>query len=136
MAAITKVGDPTFSTVGVPPNCRLTGLVAGETLDQCDIVYIKGSDGKVYKATAAAANEASRAVGFAGEAASAGQPVTICRQGNVGYGSGMTPGTQVFLSAATAGLVVDAASAHAAHPIGFVFSAKKIYFDFSLFVQV
>lgn len=130
MSTITKVGSPTFSTVGVPPNGRLTGLVAGETLAAADIVYIKGSDGKVYKAIAAAANEAALPVGFAGEAASAGQPVTVCRSGNVEYGSGMTPGVKVFLSAGTAGAVDNATSTHAPNPIGFSFTAKKIFFHF------
>ncbi len=132
MADITKYGSTASISTAVPPTTsRLPGLVAGETLAEGDVVYIKASDGKLYKALAEN-SEKRFAVGLAGEAASAGQPCTILRNLTVGYGSGLTPGAKVYVSGATAGAIADAATAtYGTSPIGFCMDAKRIHFHFA-----
>lgn len=134
MAAISRTtGGNTISTAVPPTNARIPGHVAGEALEAGDVVYIKASDGRLWKATAAGANEAARAVGLAGEQASAGQAVTLLRNISVGYSTGLTPGAPVFLSPSVAGNLDDATSANAPRPIGFVLGdGKRIHFHFNV----
>jgi hypothetical protein len=129
MANIDRYGSPTLSTTLVPPNSRLTGLVAAETIAAGDIVYIT-SAGKIAKAQAV--NSALQyAIGVAGEDASAGQAVTILRNVGIGYATGLTPGQKVYVSAGTAGNIDDAATAtYAPNPIGFALDTKRIFFHF------
>ena len=108
MSTLTKVGTPSPSTLLIPANCKLTGLVAGEAIAAGDACYIK-SDGKIWKATGTAANAAAQVDGFAAEAASVGEAVTLVWDVNLRYGSGMTPGAKYYLSA-TAGALDDAAT--------------------------
>lgn len=132
MADIVKYGgQATPSTVVPPTTSRLPGLVAGETLASGDTVYIKASDGRVYKALAEN-SEKQYAIGLAGEEASAGQAVTILRNITMGYSNALlTAGQKVYNSGATAGAVADAATAtYGANPIGFALDTKRIFFHF------
>lgn len=125
MAAITKVGTP--SLCSVLPNAsanKITGLLAGEAIAAGDACYIK-SDGKVWKSTGTAANAAAKVHGWAGVAAAAGEAITLLFDVNLEYGSGMTPGADIFLSA-TAGLIGDAATTGGTAPIGVVIDATRI----------
>ncbi len=125
MADITKVGTP--SLCSVLPNAsanKISGLEAGEAIAAGDVCYIK-SDGKVWKATGAAANAAARVAGWALVAAAAGQGVTLLFEVNIEYGSGLTPGALYYLSA-NAGLIADAASTGGTSPIAQALSATKI----------
>ena len=125
---MAEVRLQTFASLAsaVPgPNHAITGLLAGEVLVKGNIVYIKASDGRAYKATGAAANEAARARGVVAEAASIGEACTIHR--GVRYrwtlkqvDGGPAPGTELFLSGTNAGELADAASIGGLLPIAFV----------------
>jgi len=124
MAAITKVGTPSFSSLLVPQKDRLTGLVAGEVLAAGDACYI-ASTGLVMKSTGTAANAAAKVRGFASQITAIGEAVTLVMDANWRYGAALTPGANVFLST-TAGLLDDAATTGGTAPIGFVVDATRI----------
>lgn len=128
MADITKAAAPSLSSPLPPPSNQTTGLVAGEALGVWDAVYIKTSDGKVYKATGAANNAAARVFGFVPQAHASGDKDVTVYHGNVNvrYAAGMSPGTYLFLSGATAGALADAASTGGIQPIAYVIDATRI----------
>lgn len=125
MATLTKVGTPSLTTI-IPDGANRVGsnLKAGEALGACDPCYIK-SDGKVYKSDGTAANAAAKCHGFSGMAADAGQPVTLYDGVDFRYGSGLTPGTPLFVSA-TAGALDDAATTGGTGLVGYVIDATRI----------
>jgi hypothetical protein len=97
---VTKSATASIDVSTGVVNFPLTGLVAGEDIALCDLVYIK-SDGKIWRATAAAANAAAKAIGIAPRAAKAGQPITVfpgpnqvVRYSDAGFG---TPGVLLFV---------------------------------------
>jgi hypothetical protein len=124
MADIAKSGTPSLSTVTTQVN-SLAGLIAGEAIAAGDACYIK-NDGKAWKSTGAAANAAAQVYGFAAQAASVNEAVTLVYDVRIRYGAGLTPGTKVFLSA-TAGLIGDAATTGGTAPIGVVVDATRIH---------
>ncbi len=126
MAAVAKSGTPSMSSLLNPANTQLSGLLAGEAIAAFDACYIN-SDGKVYKATGAAANAAAKVRGYAPIAAAAGESVTLVWDVRVRYGSGMTPGAQLYLSGTTAGGLDDAASTGGTAPIGYVVDATRVH---------
>ena len=117
MADIAKSGTPSLASVTNQIN-SLAGLLAGEAIAAGDACYIKASDGKVYKSTGAAANAAAEVHGYAAQAASIGEALTLVWDVRVRYGAGLTPGAKVYLSGATAGALADAASTGGTKPIG------------------
>jgi len=125
MADVAKSGTPSLATATTQVN-SLSGLLAGEALAAGDACYIK-SDGKVWKATGAAANAAARVFGYACAAASVGEAVTLAWDVRFRYGAGLTPGANVYLSGATAGALADAASIGGIEPIGQVVDATRIH---------
>jgi hypothetical protein len=85
---------------------QITGLVLGENVAQNDPLYIKGSDGKVYKSSGAAVAEAANFIGIAPRAGLAGQPITIFGMGvrlRIAAAGTLTPGSKVFLGAVAGG---------------------------------
>lgn len=129
MAAITKVGTPTISTLTVEVR-KLSGLVAGEDIGAGDACYIKASDGKIWKSIAAAINAASKVRGYAAKEAKAGEPCTLVWDVRFNYGSGLTPGASIYLSEVTAGALADAVSTVSSfptQPIGYVVDAKRVH---------
>lgn len=126
MADIAKSGTPTLASL-TPPQClQHAGLKTGAAVAAGDACYIKGSDGLVYPATGAAVNAAAKVRGFAAEAASSGDPVTLLFDVVFAYGSGLTPGADYYLSGATAGALADAASTGGTAPIGYAVDATRI----------
>jgi hypothetical protein len=125
LADIAKVGTPSVSTPAPPPNCKLSGLLAGEDLAAGDACYVK-SDGKVWRSTGAAANAAAKVRGFAAQATKSGEAVTLFWDVNFGYGSGLTPGADYYLSGATAGALADAASTGGTSPIAYAVDDKRV----------
>src|SRR5690242_16171116 len=109
MADIAKSGTPSLASTLPANEQQIPGLLAGEAIAQGDICYI-ASDGTVMRATGAAANAAANARGIAAMAAATGEAVTLFRNVRFGYGSGLTPGANYYLSGATAGALADAAS--------------------------
>ena len=125
MAEIAKSGTPSLSTLTTQVN-SLAGLLAGEAIAAGDACYIK-SDGKAWKSTGAAANAAAEVHGFAAQAASVGEAVTLCWDVRFRYGAGLTPGTKLFLSGTVVGGLADAASTGGTKPIAFVVDATRIH---------
>jgi hypothetical protein len=124
MADIAKSGTPSLSSVLPGQDKTISGLLAGEAIAVGDACYIK-SDGKIWRSTGAAANAAAKVDGFAAVAAPVGEAVTIVFDVNMYYGSGMTPGARIYLSA-TAGAIADAATTGGTAPIGFVVDATRV----------
>lgn len=115
MAEVTKGAVPTPSTLVPPANCIVAGLLAGEAIAAGDMVYVKASDGKVYRTTAAAANEAAGSWGMSPEAASAGEAVSIYHHMVFGYkplvgGTAKGANAILYLSATVAGGLSDTAT--------------------------
>lgn len=101
MALLTRIasaGGDTTHLIKVP---QISGdEYAGADLDVCAVCYKKASDGLWYMSNGTAVNEAARGFGFTARAVKAGNPVTIYRLGaRLGYGSGMTIGTLLFVAA-------------------------------------
>lgn len=126
MADVAKSGTPSLCSPVPPPNNRISGLLAGEAIAAGDACYIK-SDGKVWKATGAANTAPAKVAGFAAQAASVGEGVTLFFDVNFNYGSGLTPGARYFLSGATAGALADAASTGGLTPIAFAVDATRVH---------
>lgn len=124
MAEIVKTGVPSLASLTVQ-NESISGLFAGEALGAFDAIYVN-ADGKVYKATGAAANAAAKVRGFAAQAVSAGEAVTIYTNPRVRYGTGLTPGANLFLSGTVAGGLADAASTGGTGMVGFVVDATRV----------
>jgi len=125
MTAIAKSGVPSLATALPPQNEQIPGLLAGEAIGGGDIVAIR-ADGRVYKANLAAGTP-DTARGIAAHPASAGEAVTIYRNVRFGYGTGLTPGIDVFLAPTVAG-GLDTAGGEDDLPIGFVVDATRIQF--------
>lgn len=125
MADIAKSGTPSLATTLPGPENTIGGLLAGQAIAAGDACYVK-SDGKIWKATGAAANAAAVVNGFAAKAASSGEAVTLLRDVTFHYGSGLTPGAVYYLSGATAGALADAASTGGVNPIGFAVDATRV----------
>lgn len=119
MAAIAKSGTPTVATRTPPQNEQIPGLVAGEAIAAFDACTI-ASDGTVMLASG---TEAVR--GVAAYEASTGEPITLFRNVRAAYGSGLTPGTTVRLSATVGGGLDDAGTGAI---LGFVVDTERIQF--------
>jgi len=124
MADIAKSGTPSLCSVTTQVN-SLAGLLAGEAIAAGDACYIK-SDGKVWLATGAAATAPAQVYGYATQAASVGEAVTLAYDVRFRYGAGLTPGAKIFLSA-TAGALSDAATTGGTAPIGVVVDATRVH---------
>lgn len=130
MAEISKTGTPSTSGILPPMTMQVAGRTAGEAIGVFDVVYIKESDGKVYKATGAAATEPARARGYSPDSHVAGDEDVTIYFGDitVRYGAGLTPGRAVFLSGTVAGGIADAASTGGTTALGFCVDATRIHF--------
>jgi|SRR5215218_3995490 len=127
MAELVKSGTPSLATLEPGYEHQINGVLAGEALATGDFVYIKASDGRVYKATGAAATEAARARGVVLQPAAAGQGTSIHHGIVVRWGAGLTPGTPYYLSGTAPGLLADAASTGGTAPIAFAIDATRIF---------
>lgn len=125
MAAIAKSGTPSLASTNPPQNSQIAGLTAGEAIAAGDACYINSS-GNIIRSTGAAANAAAKVRGFAAEAADNGRPVTLFHDVTFRYGSGLTPGADVYLSGTTAGALDSVSSTGGTAPIGFVVDATRI----------
>jgi hypothetical protein len=120
MAELTR-GTVSGPATYLPPyNAQHTGHIAGEALTNGDMTYLN-ADGKVYKASGAAANAAARTRGMVLRVYPIGdEGVTIWNNIVVNYGSGFTPGNNLYLSGTVAGGLADAASTGGTTPVGYV----------------
>jgi hypothetical protein len=129
MAAVAKSGTPSVCTQTPSREHQISGLVAGEAIAAGDACYIKAADGFVWLSTGAAANAAAKVRGFAFTAAAVGEAVTLYHGVNWRYGAALSPGADLFLSAATPGALSDAATTGGTAPIGFVIDATRVHLD-------
>lgn len=127
MAVITKVTVPTLSSTQDPP--QVTGLTAGEAIGYFDTVYIKTSDGKVYKTNGTALTGPARYRGVSpGKHATGDKDVTIYfGEVTVNYATGLTPGTDYYVST-TAGAIADAQTTGGVNPCAFAVDATRVRF--------
>jgi hypothetical protein len=111
MATITRASSASADTGSLMRAPQIAGdLYAGEDLDIAAPCYIKASDGLVYMSNGTAANEAAKVDGFTATAVKSGEAVTLFGTGTrFGYGSGLTPGQNMYVSA-TKGRLDDAAT--------------------------
>lgn len=92
-------------------NAVAQSLVAGEAIAAGELIYLKSSDGKVYKAQRDGTVEEATVLGIAGNSAATGQPVQYYTGGTVALQSGIftTPGAaQLLVLGPTAGRFSDA----------------------------
>jgi hypothetical protein len=118
---------PTLGSHQLGHNCRISGLIAGEDLQACEAVYVK-SDGKVWRANGTAANAAARVRGFAAMNALAAQTdaITIMHSCEVAWANTLTPGADLYLSAAVPGGLSTTATTGGAAAIAYVKDANHI----------
>lgn len=129
MAELTLTTNKSVLATPTPPSsARLSFEEAGEDLLAGAPCYLK-SDGKVYMATAAAANAAAQVHGWTVASAKSGYPVSIYRGVTIDYAAEgtLTPGSDIFLSATVAGGLQTAAQANQTTPIGFAVDDTKIF---------
>lgn len=126
MAAVNKSGKPSMCSKTPGPEHSIT-LYAGEAIGAGDAMYIKTSDGKFWKATGAAANDAAKARYFAAKDTQVDEAVTGYRGVNFRYGTGLQPGIDLYLSGTVAGGLDTAASTGGTTPIAFVIDATRIH---------
>jgi hypothetical protein len=128
MAELAKVGVPSLATIEPGYEHQWNGLRAGEALAAGDFVYVKASDGRVYKALGAVLNdESTRARGVVLQAAIAGDGVTILHGVVVYWATALSPGTNLFLSATVAGQLNTVATTGGTTPVAAVVDATRIY---------
>lgn len=127
MAEIAKSGTPSYSSIAPPQSSTIVGLLAGEAIAAGDACRINAADGRVYRASGAAANANARVSGFAAVAApAAGDPVTLLCDGNINYGSGLTIGALYYLSGTVAGGLADVASVGGTKAIAYAVDATRV----------
>lgn len=131
MATLTKVGLPSLASALPPQNSQIAGLLAGEAIACGDLCYIK-SDGKIWRSNGTAATAPAACVGIALEACAVGEAVTVMHDVNMRYGSGLTPGAKIYVSA-TAGAIDDAPTTGGTAPIGYVVDATRIHVNQSAY---
>ena len=112
MADLTVTATSVLFTSGN----KLTG-VAGEALTAGQSVYLKASDGKIWKAQADGTAAEADAVGIALHAAGAGQPITYAGHGSVINIGATTAKTTTYMVSAAAGGVAPQADLTAAQLI-------------------
>jgi hypothetical protein len=135
MATVAKAGTPSLSSIIDPSEAQAyqvgSGLKAGEDIAAGDVVYI-ASTGRFMKSNGTAATAPAKVRGIALGAATSGEALTVYRGVEVRYGSGMTPGAQLFASA-TAGLLDDAATTGGTAAVGYVVDATRIFIHGSFY---
>lgn len=127
MAEIAKTGTPSLASVLPPQNLQIAGLLAGEALAAGDACRINAADGRVYRASGAAATAAANVHGFASEACNTGEAVTLLFEVNFRYASGLTPGASYFISGTVLGGLADVATTGGTSPVAHAVDATRIH---------
>lgn len=122
MAEIRRIASASLATLTPEPNHTISGLFAGETLKMGEFVYIKNSDGFLWRANGTDTDaDAGHPIGVAAGAAVAGDACSVHR--GVRY-KWLTPATTyrgklLYLSATNVGELADAAADTGAPPVAF-----------------
>lgn len=101
------MADLSITAANVAPgsNASLAYGTAGATITAGQVVYFDESDSNYKLADCDSATAAVRSpAGIAMNGASDGQPVTICKSGNVTIGAAVTAGVAYYLSATAGGI--------------------------------
>lgn len=112
MADITKLSTASMDAISAMRSDYFSGLTAGSAIAVADAVYID-SNGEVQQAIASVVSTGSLVafIGLAPKAVEDGQPITVFGRGaRFGYGSGLTPGQVLFVSASVAGALTATAN--------------------------
>ncbi len=125
MASITKVVPVSIATPLPDPEHSLSGLYAGEAIAGGDACYIKTSDGKIWRSIGTAANAAAEVDGYAACDAAVGDPLTLYYGIRFQYGSGLSPGSFLYLDTVAGGLS-DVATTGGTAKIGRVIDATRV----------
>lgn len=122
MAVIAKAGEPTVTTRTPPANEQIPGLLAGEEIASGDVCFVD-TDGLVYRANVG--DDTPR--GVSAGRSQIGEAITLYRNVRYGYGTGLTPGSDVYLGANGA---LDTAADGTANnePIGWCVDEQRIQF--------
>ena len=126
MALVAKSGTPSLASPYPTAGDLIRGLRAGEAIAAGDICYI-AADGTAMRSNGTAANAAAVGFGIAAGDTQAGEAVTLYRNVAFHYGSGLTPGTPLFV-AATAGGLDNAATTGGTVAVARVIDATRIHF--------
>jgi len=132
VAELTKTGLPSLSSVIPANNQKLSGMLAGEAIAAGDLCYLR-NDGLVMRSSGAAVAAAAAVIGFAAISAPVGEAVTLLWDVNLRYGSGLIPGTKLYLSATVPGGLADVASTGGVSPIGYVVDATRVHIRQSVY---
>ena len=128
MTIVAKASNPSLDK-NQARQVAAGNLYAGEDLHAVSACYIKLSDGLVYESDGAFSNEAAKFHGFTAQEYKAGEPVTLFGAGTrFKYGSGMTPGTTLYIAATDyySGVLDDAATTGDSKGTAFVVSPTDI----------
>lgn len=111
MSTVVKSATASMDTTTGMFAGQITGKIAGEDIPIVSPCHIR-ADGKIYRASGAAADPNARISGWNPRAAKAGQACTLVSAPTVFKYSdeGLTPGNILFLSATTPGLLDTAAT--------------------------
>ena len=104
---ITAANVVPSSAVAAKPPIFTTGT-AGETITAGQPVYIKSSDGLLWKADANASSATAAAVGIALHGATAGQPLAYQTSGALAFGAILTAGAYYVVSDTAGGIMPTA----------------------------
>ncbi len=126
MAAVAKSGTPSLCSQTPGREHMITGLYAGVAIAAGDACYIAAGGTVLLSIGTTLGAAAAKVRGFATTAAAVNEAVSLYHGVNFNYGSGLTPGTDVFLSL-TAGALDTVATAGGTAPIGFVVDATRIH---------
>lgn len=111
-----------------PATCQITGLLTGETIAAGDAVYIKKSDGRLYRSSGAAAGDAATVDGFAAESCNIGEALTVFFHVHLNYSPGaLVAGTSYYLSGTILGGIADAPSTAGTQVIARSIDASRVY---------
>jgi len=125
MALISKPGTPSLASLHPTGGDSLAGR-AGEVIDAGDVMYI-AADGTLMKSNGTAAGAAAVGGWIAAGNAQSGGAVTGYRNVAMHYGSGLTPGTPLYVGA-TAGRLDTAATVGGTVVVARVIDATRIQF--------
>lgn len=129
MADIAKSGNASIASTLIPHNDMITGLYVAEDIKGGDACYV-GSDGLIHKSDGAQSDGVKQYIdGYAAGPAWVAQngPATLYRYGVWGgWGNSLTPGTYVYLSAATKGGLATTTSTNVTTPCGKVLDTGRI----------
>jgi hypothetical protein len=127
MSAVSKNGNPSLASVLPPANHKISGLYVGADVNPGDACYVK-SDGLIYPCLGTSGSAEADVWGYApiGARAAQNDGLTLLHGVNFAYGSGLTPGTKVYLSSTVRGGLDTSPPYAGALPVGAIIDTTRI----------